>query len=263
MTLRSTNRGLIGLKVSAGAVVLGTAALLTAPQSVQAGIAPDTFMSVEIRDTSQVTLFDSGEVNLQSSGAGNMISGWTYNNPQSTFPALDSALYSSSGFILSRTENGLLPPLLFHNMSYVNETNDTLEFIIDVRMPLTQALNGANIEWIVDSGWNLGGPNNPTVLSLQGMSLFSGFINGDLKGTQGDHPSGFGGGGGQLIFDPNPLTGNMAGPVTELSQRFAFSLSPGATLGIQGRVSVETIPAPAALPLLAIGGLAFGRRRRR
>lgn len=269
MTRCSMNRGLFSLNITALAAAAGIATLVAAPQQAHAGIAPDTYMSVEIRDTSQNTLFNSGEVNLQSIGVGNMISGFTYTNPQGSFPALDDSRYNSSGFILSRTEQGVLPVALFENMTFENKSSNTLEFIINYRMPLTTTINDPLVDWFADSTWNLGGPNDPAVNTIpisngnpQGYSLFTAFVNGNEVGTQHDHPSGFGGSGGELILNAPTISGTVAGPVSELSIRLAFSLTSAASVGIQSNITIP-IPAPAAAPLLAMAGLIAGRRRRR
>jgi hypothetical protein len=258
------NRGTFGLKNALATGVLAASALLGTPGTSDAGfdrVGPDMFMSVELRDTSHTPLFVSGEVNLSSIGSGNMVGGFTYFNPQQNYPALQDSRYNSTGFVLARTQSGpggVPPGTLFINMQFENKTANTLEYIINYRMPVTAPTTGPYVDWTSDSVWNSVGPNNATVQTLPGMSLFTAYIDGAVVGTQFDPPSGASGIGWTINGDD--LSGITPDVTQDLRIRLAFSLTPGAQVGIQGNV---TIPAPGAAALLAAAGLVTQRRRRR
>lgn len=264
MAFRALLRGRHLAAGPVAAAVIGLSTLVALPTEAHAGIAPDVYMSVEIRDTGQNTLFNSGDVNLQTSGVPIGPLGYQYSDPQGNYPALVDPQgrfdITAASFAIANDTPGTFPARLFENMTFENTSANTLEFIINYRLEMSTALG---VGWTADSTWNLGGngPGSPEVLTLPGMSLFTAYIDGAQVATQHDPPSGFGGSGGDLILEAPSVSG-LHGPITQsLGIQLAFSLTPGGELGVQSSIIAE-IPAPAAAPLLAIGGL-FGTRRRR
>jgi len=218
------------------AAAVGVATLLGTATEAQAGLAPDVFMSIEIRDTGQNTLFNSGAVNLQTSANAVPPLGWQYSDPQGNFPALVDPQgrfsVTAGSFLIGNDVPGLFPIRLFENMTFENTSSDTLEFIVNYEMSVSSALP---VDWTADSTWNLGGngPGDPAVETLPGMSLFTAYIDGAEVATQHDPPSGFGGSGGDLILEAPAVSGSH-GPINNsIGIQLAFSLTAGGELGVQ------------------------------
>jgi hypothetical protein len=154
-------------------------------------------------------------------------------------------------------ENGLY---LGPDLNFTNETDQNMDLIITITLPVSSFDVPGN--WGSISTWNLGGPlgSDPTLMTLPGDSLWKLFVDDTEVGSLYDDPSGMG--GGTLSLFTSPIFGTSDPITDDISIRMAFSITPGATGGVNGAFGFNQIPAPGALALLGAAGL-FARRRRR
>lgn len=243
-------------RVTPGAMVLAAMVACSGFSSeAQAGAVPDLFMSVEVSD-GMSTLFDSGNVNVQSEGTDLGLLGYQY-SPQNNL-AFNSALFTMNGNVLARPNIGLLPATLHPNMTFDNNSDQTLEFLITYTLPMSTV---AGVDWISNSAWTLAGGPDPAALTVNGESLWTVSMDGAEVGNQFAAPSGMGG-GGTLDLSTDAIDGANGAIMDSVSIQLSFSITPGARIGANGYVSMTLIPAPAALALLGLGGLMAPRRRR-
>lgn len=263
MSFRALNHRMWGLKSFVLAGVVAAGALLGLSQQANAGFAPDVFMSVEIRDTAHTPLFNSGEVNLASIGSGNMTFGYAYVDPVGNFPALQDSRYGTPGSfgVIALPESGTNPARLHVNMTFENQTANTLEFILNYRMPLTATYNNP-MPWTANMPLILTG-NDMTLSTIPGMSMFVPSIDATAVGSQYDHPTAFFNGGGTSSHSTTPLAGVAADATQDAQIRLAFSITPGDRVNFNGNITLSVVPAPGAAALLGLAGLVTTRRRRR
>ena len=94
-----------------------------------------------------------------------------------------------------------------------------------------------------------------------GQSMWEALTDGTEVASLFDHPSELSfTGPGTTSSSANLPAGSVGDVATSIGVNLNFTLSPGETLGITGNFTIA--PAPGALALLGIAGLA-GRRRRR
>lgn len=266
MSVRTMNRGWINFKSVFACGALAFSALLGAPSTSQAGFsdvdrgaAADMFMRVQILNAP----FDSGEVNLASSGFPVGANWYFYNNPTGTFAGLQDTRYTGSGSVNGRTENGVLPAHLGVSMVFTNNTtSETLQFIINYRMPLTAQYNN-QVSWSANLTGTLNG-NQANLVTLPGTPMFTGYIDGGAVGSQYADPFNLFVGGGTADFNAGPaIVGNAPSATQDLGIRLAFSLTPGDSATFNGNIFLSSVPAPGACALIGFAGLLTARRRRR
>jgi hypothetical protein len=270
MSSRAGNQSIIGLNRAALAIAV-CGAIVATTETTHAGLvdpgrgtAADMFMRVQLRDTSHVPLFDSGDVNLASSGIPVDTDWYFYFNPTTTYPGdFADPRYSASGSVQGRTVNGAMPALLGVSMTFTNTSASTLEFIIDYRMPLTADYN-SQVAWTANLAGTLAG-NDATLFTIENDHMFTGYVDSTTVGTKYPHPFGVFVGGGTAAFDDGgPISGFAADATEDLGIRLAFSLTPGDSATMNGSISMEKVaPAPGAAALLGFAGLVGTRRRRR
>jgi hypothetical protein len=256
-------RGAVALGTLMSAALLGTASVGHAGYSedISRGAAADMFMRVQILNAPS---FDSGEVNLASSGLPVGANWYFYNNPTGTFPALQDARYTGSGSVNGRTEDGVMPAHLGVSMVFTNNTaSETLNFIVNYRMPLTAQYNNG-VNWSANLTGTLAG-NQANLVTLAGTPLFTAYIDGNAVGSEYPDPFNLFVGGGTADYDEGPPIAGFAGSATQdIGIRLAFSLTPGDSATFNGNITfTSVVPGPGAAALLGLAGLMTTRRRRR
>lgn len=157
---------------------------------------------------------------------------------------------------------GPSPALLSTTLSFTNDSSEAMDFIVTMTLPMSTGSIPA--QWNTSSSWVLTGPDssNTFLETLEGMSLWSVFIDDSPVASLFSDPSSMGGsGGGEFNLNTAPQGGQF-GPVEEsISIQLAFSIGPNSTGGPTGGFTL--VPAPGALAAFGAAFVIGGRRRRR
>jgi hypothetical protein len=140
-----------------------------------------------------------------------------------------------------------------------NFSDETLNFLILVTLPLSGPTLDPT-DYAGSAGFTLSGIDGELATVGPGNSLWEAWADGSEVASLWDDPFSlsFDGEGSQAISDN--IDPGVIGSTSEIGIRVNFSLTPGDSVTVTGVFGV--IPAPGALALLGIAGLAGSRRRR-
>ena len=225
------------------AIVVGS--LLAAASSANAGLAPDV----------QISLQASNGFNQVLNPAGSSVGGDLYNYDGATG---DADFDFDFDFDVDGSTANSPDMFLGSGFTLVNNSGDTLEFTIELLLPLDDSA-GPFADYGGSAGFTITGLEG--ILMSLGGPVWSAFADGALVDSAFDDPymlESMAGGGSNS--DSANVAGAIGGPVNNtLAVSFNFSLSGNTSLTHTGAFGV--VPAPSVLALLGLAGVARRRRR--
>ncbi len=161
-------------------------------------------------------------------------------------------------------------PFISASVDVINNTASVQNYTLIFTLPISAIIGGTRIGGSTQGGMTDANFNGGSLSTIAGSSLYSGQIDGlDILSLFGDPTSinaPFNGGSASSFTSAGLPGPTLSGPLNALSTigiKQTFSLTPGDRATFTSVFIVEPVPEPAALSLLAIGGLMVLARRRR
>jgi hypothetical protein len=170
--------------------------------------------------------------------------------------------------------DGNTDPIITSNITFTNNTANTNNYVIVVNLPVPGIAAPSLMDGSVGgSVTDANGNGFAQGAALAGSSMYVGLIDGNPVNTTAllgfPYAATFAGPGtgGTAIIGPSsfgqPFPINGPAVVGSIGIRLEFSLTAGDSIAMTSFFRVEPVPAPGALALLGLAGLAGGKRRRR
>lgn len=180
-------------------------------------------------------------------------------------PLTSTADFNVSNQINVRPDANFASGAFFSTSATVeNNSDQTLDFIITMSVPMVNF--GDSRDWVSSVAYTLTGSDagSPTLAALAGTptwlvssdtgDILAWDLPAPLQGISAD---------AQASFDQDSVGAfGPAGPLSDVTIQFGFSLTAGATATVNNSVTFgQVVPAPGGLALIGLG--LIGRRRRR
>jgi MYXO-CTERM domain-containing protein len=239
-----------GMRASLAAIALG----LTTTSSIAGTIGvPEMQIWMQVNDNDMIPYTPAG-----------------FQNPDGTYTY--NGYYEGSGFDLDFDAIADIDPFINNTVAVTNTSGSTNTYTFIVMLP-TIAITGGTV-----MGASIGGSvtdanfDGSATLGSAGEPIFTGLIDGSaapgatlLNDPYASPAVPFAGGTSNILATSFGLPGpSFPGPdlLGSIGIQLKFTLTPGDTAAITSFFIVEPVPAPAALALLGLAGLAGSRRRR-
>ncbi len=160
----------------------------------------------------------------------------------------------------------IVDPVLDFNFSWTNTTSQTQSYLFSFSLNGIDDWNGDILySGLFNATVHDNNGNGATLGSANGIALFTGIVDGVPLMNLANSPFSLAAssGGSATTGDLTGAGASSIGYHSSLTVRLSFTLSAGDSVGFDGNWTVNPVPAPGALALLALAGFPNWSRRRR